>query len=122
MAGLHPLLARPAMSIRLPFLAVALPLLLGGCVSTVASVVTAPVRAVSGAVDLATTSQSEADENRGRELRQREERLGRLDRRYRDLAEDCGDGDEDACLRARDVRREMAEISATLPAEYDEDD
>jgi hypothetical protein len=85
---------------------------LGGCVSTVASVVTAPVRAVSGAVDLATTSQSEADEKRGRELRQREERLGRLDRRYRQLAERCGDGDQRACLEAREVRRELDELSA----------
>lgn len=110
------------MSIRLSFLAATLPLVLGGCISTVADVVTAPVRVASGAVDMATTSQSEADENRGRELRQREERLGRLERRYHELAEDCGEGDEDACLRARDVRREMAEISATLPAEYDEDD
>jgi hypothetical protein len=110
------------MSIRLPIFALALPLLLGACVSTVANVVTAPVRAVSGAVDLATTSQSEADENRGRELRQREERLGRLERRYRQLAEDCGEGDERACLEARDVRREMDEISASLPGDYENDD
>lgn len=111
---------------RLPFCTAAVPpllaLLLGGCVSTVADVVTAPVRVVSGAVDMATTSQSEADEARGRELRQREERLGRLDRRYRQLAEDCGEGDERACLQARDVRREMDQISATLPGEYDDDD
>lgn len=110
------------MSIRLPISALFLPLLLGGCVSTVADVVTAPVRAVSGAVDLATTSQSEADENRGRELRQREERLGRLERRYRQLAEDCGEGDERACLQAREVRREMDEISASLPGDYENDD
>jgi hypothetical protein len=110
------------MSIRLPISALVLPMLLGGCVSTVADVVTAPVRAVSGAVDLATTSQSEADENRGRELRQREERLGRLERRYRQLAEDCGEGDERACLQAREVRREMDEISASLPGDYENDD
>lgn len=106
---------------RLPFLAAALPLALGGCVSTVASVVTAPVRAVSGAVDLATTSQSEADEKRGRELRQREERVGRLDRRYRNLSEDCGDGDQDACMRARDVRREREELLAS-PLDSERDD
>ena len=34
------------------------------------------------AVDLATTSQSEADEKRGREMRQREERLGKLQREF----------------------------------------
>jgi hypothetical protein len=102
--------------------AATLPLLLGGCVSTVADVVTAPVRAVGGAVDLATTSQSEADEKRGRELRQREERLGRLDRRYRNLLEDCGDGDQRACMNARDVRREMDEIIADPLGEQDRGD
>src|SRR5688572_24932929 len=46
---------------------------LSGCVaSTLANVVTAPVKVASSAVDLATTSQSEADEKRGRELRKRE--------------------------------------------------
>ena len=110
------------MSIRLPQLAIILPLLLGGCVSTVADVVTAPVRAVSGAVDLATTSQSEADERRGRELRQREERLGRLERRYREQAEDCGEGDQRACIHARDTRREMDEILAQSPYGDDRDD
>lgn len=103
------------------FLLTALPLALGGCVSTVASVVTAPVRAVSGAVDLATTSQSEADEKRGRELRQREERVGRLDRRYRNLAEDCGEGNEDACMQAREVRREREELLAS-PLDSERDD
>lgn len=107
---------------RLLFLTLLLPLGLGGCVSTVADVVTAPVRVVSGAVDMATTSQSEADEQRGRELRQREERLGRLERRYREQAEDCGEGDQRACLQARDTRREMDEIMASQPAAYDEDD
>lgn len=104
-----------------PFLIAALPLALGGCVSTVASVVTAPVRAVSGAVDLATTSQSEADEKRGRELRQREERVGRLDRRYRNLAEECGEGDEDACMEAREVRRDRDELLAS-PLDSERDD
>lgn len=103
-----------------PFLLAALPLLLGGCVSTVASVVTAPVRMVSGAVDLATTSQSEADEARGRELRQREERVGRLDRRYRNLAEDCGEGNENACMEAREVRRERDELLARPLGEDDD--
>lgn len=107
---------------RLPALVLILPFAMGGCVSTVADVVTAPVRAVSGAVDLATTSQSEADEKRGRELRQREERLGRLERRYREQAEDCGEGDQRACMHARETRREMDEILAESPYGYDEDD
>ena len=46
------------------------PLLLSGCIaSAVGAVVTAPVKIVSKGVDLATTSQSEADENRGRAMR-----------------------------------------------------
>ena len=60
----------------------ALPLLLGGCVvgtvaSTAVDVVTLPVKIVSAGVDAATTSQSEADEKRGRELRKAEEKAGR---------------------------------------------
>ena len=54
--------------------------LLAGCTtiaSTAVDVVTLPVKAVSAGVDAATTSQSEADEKRGRELRKAEERAGR---------------------------------------------
>jgi len=53
------------------------PLLAGGCVSTVAHVVTAPVRVVSKGVDWTTTSQSEADRNYGKKMRKAEEREGR---------------------------------------------
>lgn len=64
-----------------------LPLTLGGCVAaTVAEaavdVVTLPVKAVSKGVDLATTSQSEADEKRGRELRKAEEAAGKAQREW----------------------------------------
>lgn len=46
---------------------------LSGCVvKTAASVVTAPVKVVGKGVDMATTSQSEADEKRGREIRRRD--------------------------------------------------
>jgi hypothetical protein len=48
--------------------------LLGGCVSTAATVVTAPFKVVGKGIDLATTSQDEADRNRGREMRKQEER------------------------------------------------
>jgi len=57
----------------------ALPLL-AGCTtiaSTAVEVVTLPVKVVSAGVDAATTSQSEADEKRGRELRKAEERAGK---------------------------------------------
>lgn len=56
----------------LPVLLV-LPLLAGGCVvKTAANVVTLPVKAGAQAADWATTSQDEADRNRGREMRKRE--------------------------------------------------
>jgi hypothetical protein len=48
--------------------------LLGGCVSTAKTVVTAPFKVVGQGVDWATTSQEEADRNRGREMRKQEER------------------------------------------------
>jgi hypothetical protein len=59
-----------------------LPLLLSGCIvgkvaETAVDVATIPVKVASAGVDAATTSQSEADEKRGRELRKRDEELGR---------------------------------------------
>ena len=54
-----------------------LPLLSGGCVRTVTSVVTAPVKVVGKAVDWTTTSQSEADRNYGRKMRKQEAKEGR---------------------------------------------
>lgn len=55
---------------------------LSGCVvgtvaRTAVDVATLPVKVVSAGVDAATTSQSEADENRGRQIRKEEERRGR---------------------------------------------
>ena len=55
----------------------ALPLLTGGCVKTALSIVTAPVKVASKAVDWTTTSQSESDRNYGKRARQAEEREGR---------------------------------------------
>jgi hypothetical protein len=55
-----------------------LPLALSGCVARAAyNVVTAPVKAVGWTADKLTTSQAEADEKRGRELRKEDERRGR---------------------------------------------
>ncbi|MGZ8361609.1 MAG: hypothetical protein ACXWUX_13905 [Allosphingosinicella sp.] len=57
-------------------------LLLPGCLArTAVDIVTLPVRAVGAGVDAVTTSQAEADQRRGREIREEEERLGRLARR-----------------------------------------
>ena len=72
-----------------------LPLLslgLSACVSTIArtavDIVTLPVKVVSKTVDLATTSQAEADQNRGRELRKADEQRARDERL---TAERCRD-------------------------------
>jgi len=57
-----------------------LPLALSACTTiagTAVDVVTLPVKVVSKSVDAATTSQSEADEKRGRELRKAEEKAGK---------------------------------------------
>ena len=47
---------------------------LTGCIRTVADVVTFPVKAAAQGVDWATTSQDEADRNRGRKIRKEERR------------------------------------------------
>jgi hypothetical protein len=76
-------------------------LLLQGCVaSVVKDVVTAPVKIVSKTADVLTTSQSESDEKRGRELRKREEALGKLARQRDKARQKCEDGDQDACAKA----------------------
>ncbi len=68
-------------SLALPF---ALPLLAGCIVADVAETAVAvakvPVKVVSAGVDAATTSQSEADEKRGRELREADEKRAREER------------------------------------------
>jgi hypothetical protein len=57
--------------------------LLNGCVAkTVWDVATLPVKAGSKVVDVATTSQAEADRNYGRKARQKEAREGRDRRAY----------------------------------------
>jgi hypothetical protein len=66
---------------RILFLA-ALSLALPGCIArTAVDIVTLPVKAVGKTADVLTTSQSEADEKRGRALRKREECLGKEFRR-----------------------------------------
>jgi len=85
-----------------------------GCVSTAAKIVTAPVKAAGKTVDLMTTSQSEADEKRGREMRRNEQRLGELDREYDKHMRRCSDGDQAECLRARDTYAEMQALAARM--------
>ena len=92
-------------------------LMLPGCVGTLVDVATLPVKAGAKAVDLATTSQSEADENRGREIRRREEQLGKLERAYSKQLKKCEEGSEEACVEARATYAEIQEILPTIPAE-----
>lgn len=69
----------PAM--RIAILAL-LPLALSGCLAkTALDIATLPVKAASKTVDVLTTSQSEADEKRGRAMRKREECMGKEQRR-----------------------------------------
>jgi uncharacterized lipoprotein YajG len=73
-------------------------LLLSGCLArTAVDVVTLPVKVVSAGVDAATTSQAEADQRRGREIREEEERLGRLARRCE------RNPDRDECAELREL-------------------
>lgn len=83
-------------------------LLLPGCVaSVVKDVVTAPVKIVSKTADVLTTSQSESDEKRGREMRKREEALGKLGRQLEKANDRCEDGDKDACEKAEDLKEKI---------------
>lgn len=86
-------------------------------VDTAVGVATLPVKVASAGVDAATTSQSEADQKRGREIRKREERLGRLQRDYERQIEKCGDGDRRACDEARLTYAEMQVLMPSLPVE-----
>lgn len=87
--------------------------LLTGCVGAVKSVVTAPVKAAGQVADWSTTSQDEADRNRGRALREREERIGKLSRQRDKAAERCRNGDSEQCQRAQILDHEIeAEMNA----------
>lgn len=88
-------------------------LALQGCLARAAvDVVTLPVRAVSAGVDAATTSQSEADEKRGREIRKREERIGKLEREYNKAIDRCSKGDDEACEKAQALKAEWEALIA----------
>ncbi len=82
--------------------------LLSGCVaSLVKDVVTAPIKVVSKTADVMTTSQSEADEKRGRDVRKQEEKVGKLSRERTKKARQCEDGDRDACARVEAIDEEI---------------
>jgi hypothetical protein len=82
-------------------------LLLSGCaVSAATKLVTAPIRVASKAVDLATTSQS--DEKRGRKMRERDDKIGKLLRKRDRYARDCPESST-ACIRAQGIEAEIQE-------------
>ena len=78
---------------RNAFLILAALPLLSGCVTSVAKtafdVVTLPVKVASAGVDAVTTSQAEADQKRGREIRKQEEERGR---QAREMLASCQKG------------------------------
>lgn len=78
---------------RVLFALALIPTLSGCVVASVADaavdIVTLPVDVAAKGVDLATTSQSEADEKRGREIRKAEEQVGK---EARARAERCRQG------------------------------
>lgn len=90
---------------------------LAGCLArTAVGVVTAPVKVAGKAVDMATTSQSEADQKRGRELRKREERYGKLQREAQRDDARCRSGDAEACTRRDAAQAEMDRLRPLIPA------
>lgn len=77
-------------------------LMLSGCIARMAAdVVTAPVKVVSKTADALTTSQSEADEKRGRAIRKEEERLGKEAREREKAQRACAKNPQsEVCTRA----------------------
>lgn len=93
-------------------------LMLSGCLAkTALDIASLPVRAAGKGIDLVTTSQSESDEKRGRALREREERLGKLERTYARQLDECEEGSRRACDDARQTYAEMQQLIPTLPRE-----
>ena len=86
---------------------------LSGCIaSTAASIVTATVRVGAKAVDMATTSQSEADENRGRAMRKRDGKIAKLQKKYNHRLEACNRGETAACAEANQISGEIGQVRA----------
>ena len=108
------MMPKAARLLALPILALAMQ----GCLAkTALDVATAPIKVASKAADWATTSQDEADRNRGREIRRREEKLAELESDYRKLEDKCLAGDDAACREAVTVRNEIEATLPTVPVE-----
>jgi Skp family chaperone for outer membrane proteins len=93
---------------------------LSGCLAKAAlDVATLPVKVASKTVDAVTTSQAEADQKRGREVRKREEKLGQLKREYDKQAKKCAAGDADACAKRERTKAEIDKLMPMVPAEIE---
>lgn len=97
---------------RIIFLSI-LCLALQACVAgTAAKIITAPVKVAGKGLDAVTTSQSEADEKRGRALREHEQRLGQLSKERDKESRKCDKGSDKACKKLDvindDIDRELA--------------
>jgi hypothetical protein len=84
-------------------------LMTSGCIARLAAdVVTVPVKVVSKTADVLTTSQSEADEKRGRAVRKQDERIGKLSRERDKAQRECAKNPNgDACDRVDKLNDEI---------------
>lgn len=87
-------------------------MMLSGCVSTAKTVVTAPFKAAGQVVDWSTTSQEEADRNRGRAMRERDEKIGKLNKDRQKALTRCERGDQGQCQRAQILDHEIEAVMA----------
>ncbi len=93
-------------------------LALQGCLAqTAVDVVTLPVKVAGAGLDAVTTSQSEADQKRGRDIRRREQRVGELQRDYDRQIARCSEGVRRACDDARVTYAEIQQLLPGLPVE-----
>jgi aspartokinase len=83
-----------------------------GCVSTAKTVVSAPFKATGKIVDWSTTSQEEGDRNRGRMMRERDERLEKLNDQRAKAERKCRQGQASQCQRAEILGHEMDALVA----------
>lgn len=91
---------------------------LSGCIAkTALDVVTAPVKIVSKTVDFVTVSQSEKDEKRGREIRQREAKLAKLERNWQLANAECESGKPQFCRERDNLSREIDRLIPSIPVE-----
>ena len=81
-------------------------LTLSGCVSTAVAVVKAPFRVVGAGIDTLTSTQSERDEDRGREMRKQDEARGKEMRRQQQAEEKAFKRAEKDRRRAERAARE----------------